>query len=88
MKDRTTQDTSLSQEGRGLEYIFHPRSIALVGITSDPNNFMGQGFLKGLLEFGYSGQIYPINPKANEIQGLKAYPSVKDVPGPVTMQSP
>jgi len=83
LKDRTTQDTSLSQEGRGLEYIFHPRSIALVGITSDPNNFMGQGFLKGLLEFGYSGQIYPINPKASEIQGLKAYPSVRDVPGPV-----
>jgi acyl-CoA synthetase (NDP forming) len=44
---------------------------------------MGQGFLKGLLEFGYAGQIYPINPKVSQIQGLKAYPSVKDVPGPV-----
>lgn len=83
MKERTTQDTSLSHEARGLEYIFHPRSIALVGITSDPANFMGQGFLKGLLEFGYSGQIYPINPKASQILGLKAYPSISDVPGPV-----
>jgi acyl-CoA synthetase (NDP forming) len=44
---------------------------------------MGQGFLKGLLEFGYEGQIYPINPKANQIQGLKSYPSVRDVTGPV-----
>ena len=83
MKEMTEQDGSLAQEGRELEYIFHPRSIALVGITSDPNNWMGQGFLKGLLEFGYGGQIYPINPKASKIHGLKAYPSLKDVPGPV-----
>ena len=79
----TEQDGSLSQEGRELEYIFHPSSIALVGITSDPNNWMGQGFLKGLLEFGYCGQIYPINPKASQILGLEAYPSVRNVPGPV-----
>ena len=83
MKERTIQDTSLTEEERGLDYIFHPRSIALVGITSDPNNWMGQGFLKGLLEFGYQGQIYPINPKSSQIQGLKSYPSVRDVPGPV-----
>lgn len=83
MKDMTTRRTSVSRDGHELEYIFHPGSIALVGITSDPNNWMGQGFLKGLLEFGYGGQIYPINPKASQILGLKAYPSIKDVPGPV-----
>lgn len=83
MKERPTQDTNLSQEGQGLEYIFHPGSIALVGVTSDPANFMGLGFLKGLQEFGYDGQIYPINPKASQILGLKAYPSIRDVPGPV-----
>jgi len=83
LQEMTTRRTSVSRDGRELEYIFHPRSIALVGITSDPNNWMGQGFLKGLLEFGYGGQIYPINPKANQIFGLKAYPNVKDVPGPV-----
>ena len=36
-----------------------------------------------LLDFGFTGQVYPINPKATEILGLKAYPSVRDVPGPV-----
>ena len=83
MKERTTQNTRSSRDGRELEYIFHPRSIALVGITSDPNNWMGQGFLKGLLEFGYNGPIYPTNPKASQIQGMKAYPNIMDVPGPV-----
>jgi len=83
LKESTIQDTSLSQEERELEYIFHPRSVALVGVTSDPANLWGQGFLKGLLDFGYSGQIYPINPKASQILGLKVYPSLSDVPGPV-----
>jgi acyl-CoA synthetase (NDP forming) len=83
LKESTIQDTSLSGEERDLEYIFHPRSVALVGVTSDPANLWGQGFLKGLLDFGYSGQIYPINPKASQILGLKVYPSLSDVPGPV-----
>jgi len=81
------QETATAHEllarGRDLEYIFHPRSIALVGITSDPASFAGLGFLRGLLEFGYEGHIYPVNPKASEIRGLRAYPSVRDVPGPV-----
>jgi len=76
-----TAKYELIARGRELEYIFHPRSIALVGISSDPKNFTaGHGFLKGLLEFGYCGQIYPINPKAAQILGLKAYPSVRDAP--------
>jgi acyl-CoA synthetase (NDP forming) len=40
-------------------------------------------FLRGLLESGYEGEIYPVNPKATEISGLKSYPNVKDIPGPV-----
>jgi acyl-CoA synthetase (NDP forming) len=71
------------KDNNGLEYMFHPRSIAVVGVSSDPNNFMGQGFLGGLKEFGYRGELYPINPKASEIMGLKAYANVREVPGPV-----
>jgi acyl-CoA synthetase (NDP forming) len=40
-------------------------------------------WVKRLLDFGFKGEIYPINPKAIEIQGLKAYPTVHDVPGPI-----
>ena len=44
----------------------------------------GKGILStALLEQGYSGQIYPVNPRADEIAGLKSYPSVAAIPGPV-----
>ena len=64
-----------------LEYIFHPESIAVVGAS--PHNSTAEMFLDPLIQFGYKGKIYPIHPKANEVSGLKAYPSIMDVPGPV-----
>jgi acyl-CoA synthetase (NDP forming) len=69
----------LSQESKHpLDQIFHPRSIAIVGASaSGPPE---ASWVARLLKFGYAGRIYPINPKATEISGLKAYPSVRDVP--------
>jgi len=66
-----------------LDYIFHPRSIAVVGASAGPWNAVTQLFLDTLIQFEYKGEIYPINPKFEEVSGLKAYPNVKDVPGPV-----
>ncbi len=66
-----------------LDYIFHPRSIAVVGASVGPWNAVTQLFLDTLPQFGYKGEVYPINPKFDEISGLKAYPNVRDVPGPV-----
>jgi Acyl-CoA synthetase (NDP forming) len=66
-----------------LEYIFNPRSIAVVGVSENPLNYTRIAFLDSLKEFGYQGEIYPINPKVSEISGLKAYASILDVPGPV-----
>jgi len=66
-----------------LEYIFNPKSIAVVGASEGPLNFAKMAFLDPLKEFGYRGEIYPINPKASEVSDLKAYASVLDVPGPV-----
>jgi acyl-CoA synthetase (NDP forming) len=63
-----------------LDMMFHPESIAVVGASA--TNPEGS-WVRRLIDFGYTGQIYPINPKATEIDGLKAYPSVRDVPGPV-----
>jgi len=63
-----------------LEEILHPQSIAVVG-ASDSGR--GAGFVAPLLELGYKGEIYPVNPKYAEVMGLKAYPSVKDIPGTV-----
>ena len=64
-----------------LEYIFHPRSIAVVGAS--PQRGRTSAFLGSLIEFGYKGKLYPVHPKADEVSGLKAYPSIKDIPGKV-----
>ena len=56
-----------------LDRMFHPASIAIIGASSSA---LETGWVKRLLDFGYNGEIYPINPKANEIYGIKAYPSV------------
>jgi acyl-CoA synthetase (NDP forming) len=66
-----------------LEYIFRPRSIAIVGASPDPSNYATKGFLNPLIQFGYQGMIYPIHPKASEVLGLRAYPNILNVPGPV-----
>jgi acyl-CoA synthetase (NDP forming) len=62
-----------------LERIVHPRSIAVVG-ASENTNAAGYGFTASLLEYGYKGKIYPVNPKHSEILGLRAYASIQDIP--------
>jgi len=64
-----------------LEYIFHPRAIAVVGVS--PNSNTAEMFLNTLIQFGYKGKIYPVNRNASQISGLQAYPSILDIPGPV-----
>jgi len=66
-----------------LDYIFHPRSIAVVGASTSPWSAVTNLFLSTLPPFGYKGEIYPINPRMDEVSGLKAYPNVRDVPGVV-----
>jgi acyl-CoA synthetase (NDP forming) len=63
-----------------LEEIFHPRSIAVVGASGGGR---GGQFVQPLLELGYKGKIYPVNPKYSEILGMKAYPTIRDIPEPV-----
>ena len=63
-----------------LDGLFHPRSIAVIGASASEQ---ATGWVARLLDFGYSGLLYPVNPRAAEINGLKAYPTVRDIPGPV-----
>jgi acyl-CoA synthetase (NDP forming) len=65
-----------------LARMFHPSSIAVVGASAvNPE----KGWIGRLINFGYGdkGEIYPINPKASEVHGLKAYSNVREIPGPV-----
>jgi acyl-CoA synthetase (NDP forming) len=63
-----------------LDYLFHPRSVAVVGASTQD----GPGsFVAAIKEMGFTGSLYPVNPKADEIQGLKCYPRLTEIPGDV-----
>jgi acetyl coenzyme A synthetase (ADP forming)-like protein len=64
-----------------IEY-FNPRSIAVIGASQDSSK-MGYAVMHNLLHF--PGQLYPVNNKRSEIQGLKAYHSIADIPAPVDL---
>ncbi|MFC2045380.1 acetate--CoA ligase family protein [Chloroflexota bacterium] len=68
--------------GLNFEELIHPQSIAVAGASGNPNS-QGYAFTSHLLEYGYKGNIYPVNPKYQDIVGIKAFPTIKDIPGPV-----
>ena len=65
-----------------LHRLFYPRSVAIIGASRNPRKF-GHIQVANLLRMGYEGRIYPINPRADEISGLRCYPSVLEVPGEI-----
>jgi len=67
-----------------LDPLFKPRSVALIGASAKELS-IGNVIIKNLLHYHFKGPIYPINPKVDEIRGLKAYPSILDVPGEVDL---
>ena len=67
---------------RDMNRIMKPKAVAVIGASSEAGK-IGNSVMKNLINGGYKGQIYPINPSADEIMGLKAYKSVKDVPGDI-----
>jgi len=64
-----------------FDRLFSPRGIALVGASSTLTSVGGQP-LRFLTEFGYAGQVYPVNPRYPEMKGLRCYPDVTAVPDP------
>ncbi|MFC1923991.1 acetate--CoA ligase family protein [Chloroflexota bacterium] len=67
-----------------LDPLFNPRSVAVIGATESPAR-VGYYPLKNLIDFGFTGEIYPVNPRLSRIFGLKAYPSLEAIPGEVDM---
>jgi acetate---CoA ligase (ADP-forming) len=62
-----------------LEAFFQPKSVAIIGASASPDK-LGHVVLKNAIDCGYKGKLYPINPKAGVILGLKTYPSVSALP--------
>ncbi|MCC6204530.1 MAG: acetate--CoA ligase family protein [Hyphomicrobiales bacterium] len=63
----------------GLDALFRPRSVAILGASDDPTRISGRP-VRYLIEGGFKGPIYPVNPNRDTVQGLKAYKSLADVP--------
>ncbi len=59
--------------------VFRPASVAVVGASSNPDS-PGHDYVRSLVDFGFRGPVYPINPRASEIAGVRAYPSLSEVP--------
>ena len=64
-----------------LARLLNPSSIAIIGASTQSTSISGQP-LRLMLEAGFAGKIYPVNPKRDEVQGVKAYPDVHSIPGP------
>src|SRR6202162_3247921 len=65
-----------------MNRIMKPNTVAVIGASAEEGK-IGNSVMKNLINGGYKGEIYPINPSASEILGRKAYKSVKDVPGKI-----
>jgi len=80
----TTAETKPGTATASLDAIFHPRSVAIAGVSMQQPGFagVGLGFLLSLMELGFPA-VYPVNPKYQEIEGLRCYASVLDIEGPV-----
>jgi acetyl coenzyme A synthetase (ADP forming)-like protein len=67
-----------------LDRVFKPKSIAVIGATPRRGT-IGQQLLHNLIEYGFNGMLFPVNPKHEYISSIKCYPSVLDIPDPVDL---
>lgn len=67
-----------------LDLLFSPRSVAIAGASTNVDS-PGHDYVEAIKRMGFSGPIYPLNRSADEVDGLKAYPALVDVPGDVDL---
>lgn len=79
---RITKKASLGPES--LEAVFRPHSIAVVG-ASRRRNQIGHEIVRNLVEGGFTGPVYPVNPTATVVHSMHCYPRVTAIPGPVEL---
>ena len=74
----------MAQHVSALSAFFNPKSVAVVGASSDPRK-PGNAALRNMISFGYKGKLYPVNPREETVLGLPCYKSVRDIPEPVEL---
>ena len=75
---------TVRDQSRSLQALFTPRSVAVVGASTRPDT-VGRAIFANILLHGYTGVVYPVNPKAGSILAVKAYPSVLEIPDEVEL---
>jgi acyl-CoA synthetase (NDP forming)/GNAT superfamily N-acetyltransferase len=71
-------------ESRSIERLLTPRSVAVIGASTDPGK-LGHVVFGNLMAYGFQGPVYPVHPEARHVGGVRAYPSVLDVPDDVDL---
>ncbi|MET9379247.1 acetate--CoA ligase family protein [Streptomyces sp. NPDC002992] len=67
---------------RSMRRLMQPTAVAVIGASNEPGK-IGNSVMRNLIDGGFPGEIHPVNPRADDILGRKAYKSVTDVPGEV-----
>ncbi len=78
------EPTPAARETVDLSGILRPRSVAVVGASTKEGSIGGTIF-RNMITNGFNGPVYPVNPKADAVHSVRAYPSVSDIPGPVDL---
>ncbi|MFO7192515.1 MULTISPECIES: bifunctional GNAT family N-acetyltransferase/acetate--CoA ligase family protein [Thermocrispum] len=71
-------------EARSVHNLLHPRSVAVIGASADPGK-IGYVVLSNLVSADFAGTVYPVNDNRESVRGVKAYPSVVDIPDEVDL---
>jgi acyl-CoA synthetase (NDP forming)/ribosomal protein S18 acetylase RimI-like enzyme len=71
-------------EARSVHNLLHPESVAVIGASTDPEK-IGYAVLGNLLAADFAGPVYPVNAEHRSVRGVRAYPSVLDIPDPVDL---
>ncbi len=79
-------DTELKQAFRRhpLDYIFKPRNVAVIGATEKEDS-VGRTLVWNLIRTQFGGTVFPVNPKRDNVMGIRAYPSIAEVPAEVDL---
>lgn len=83
VKPAMTRDEVQSQF-QALDAIFAPKNVAVIGATENPGS-VGRTIMSNLISNPFGGAVFPVNPKRPSVLGVKAYPTIRDIPDPVDL---
>jgi len=81
---RASDERAWHAAAEGVRALLHPRSVAVVGASRDPSS-LGAALVANLVRHGFRGAIYPVNSRADHVEGLRAYPTLAAVGHPIDL---